>query len=136
MTEPSVSPAGSPAGPLILVADDDEAVRDLVCDMLSDAGFRTVTASDGEEVTAQAVQHHPALIILDVMMPHMDGYTTLTRLRGRAETRTIPVIVLTGQAEPVYRTLSAGVGAAAHLTKPFSARQLTETVRKALGAPA
>ena len=127
---------GAPAGPLVLVADDDEAVRDLVCDMLAEAGFRTLAAADGDEVAAQALAHHPAVIILDVMMPIMDGYTTLSRLRGRPETKAIPVIVLTGQSEPVYRTLSAGVGAVAHLTKPFSARQLTDTVRRALGSPA
>lgn len=124
---------GSPTGPLVLVADDDAAVRDLVCEMLAEAGFRTLTAADGDEVTAQVLAYRPALIILDVMMPNMDGYTTLTRLRGRPDTRAIPVIVLTGQPEPVYRTLSAGVGAVAHLTKPFSPRQLTDTVRRALG---
>jgi CheY-like chemotaxis protein len=120
------------AGALVLVADDEEPVRELVCEVLADAGFRTMAASDGDQVTAQAVEHQPALIILDVMMPQMDGYTTLTRLRGHPMTKDIPVIVLTGQTEPVYRTLSAGVGAVAHLLKPFSPRQLTETVQRVL----
>ncbi len=123
-----------PAGRLVLVADDDAAVRDLVCEVLQEAGFRTLVATDGEEVTEQARAHRPALIILDVMMPNVDGYTTLTRLRSDPRTGEIPVIILTGQAEPLYRTLSAGVGAVAHLTKPFSPGHLTETVRRVLDA--
>lgn len=125
--------AGVPGDGLVLVADDEEEIRDLVCEVLADVGLKTLTACDGAEVVEQALRHRPALIIMDVMMPRMDGYTTLTRLRGQPQTRDIPVIVLTGQAEPVYRTLSAGVGAVAHLTKPFSARQLTDTVSRALG---
>ncbi len=123
---------GGRDGDLVLVADDEAEVRDLVCEVLGDAGLRTMTAGDGDEVVEQALAHRPALIIMDVMMPRMDGYTTLTRLRGQPVTREIPVIVLTGQSEPVYRTLSAGVGAVAHLTKPFSAEQLTDTVLRVL----
>jgi len=122
-----------PGEKIVLVADDEADIRDLVCEVLADAGLKTMTAADGDEVVEQAVRHRPALIIMDVMMPRMDGYTTLTRLRGQPMTKDIPVIVLTGQAEPVYRTLSAGVGAVAHLTKPFSPRQLTDAVRRALG---
>lgn len=125
--------AKAPAGRLVLVADDEAPVRDLVCELLAEAGFRTIAASDGDQVADQAIEHRPALIILDVMMPNMDGYTALARLRGHLLTKDIPVIVLTGQTQPVYRTLSAGVGAVAHLTKPFSPRQLTETVRRVLG---
>jgi len=127
MTSP---PAGS--APPVLVVDDDPEVRDFVCEVLAGAGFATATASDGDEVAEEARRVAPSLIILDVMMPRMDGYTTLTRLRGHPVTRDIPVIVLTGQVEPLYRTLSAGVGAVAHLTKPFSPDQLTQTVRRVL----
>jgi CheY-like chemotaxis protein len=132
----AAAPGAAPP-PLVLVADDDAEVRDLVCEVLREAGFVTETASDGDEVAEQARRAAPRLIILDVMMPRMDGYTTLTRLRGNPATRDIPVIVLTGQAEPVYRTLSAGVGAVAHLTKPFSPEELTRTVRRVIAeAPA
>jgi CheY-like chemotaxis protein len=123
----------SSAGKLVLVADDEQEMRDLVCFVLGDAGLRTVTAADGEEVLDQALRHQPALIIMDVMMPNMDGYTTLTRLRDQPTTKGIPVIVLTAQQEPVHRTLSAGLGAVAHLAKPFSARELTDLVSRALG---
>jgi CheY-like chemotaxis protein len=134
-----VTPPEAPGSQLVLVADDEEGVRDLVCEVLVEAGFRTLTAADGDQVAEQAAAHRPALIIVDIMMPKVDGYTALARLRGHPATRDIPIIVLTGQAEPVYRTLSAGVGAAAHLTKPFAPRQLVEAVRRALatseGAP-
>ncbi len=129
MSDPSTQPGGRVA----LVADDDADTCELLSDLLGQAGFRTVTTGDGEAVLALAREHQPSLIVLDVMMPAVDGYTALTRLQGDPSTRGIPVIVLTGQADPVYRTLSAGVGAVAHLTKPFSARALTETVQRVLG---
>jgi twitching motility two-component system response regulator PilH len=91
-------------------------------------------AGNGEEAVALAQAHQPALVILDVIMPEMDGYTALTRLRGHPATRSIPVIVLTGQGEAIYRTLSLGVGAVAHLTKPFSPDRLTETVQRVLAS--
>lgn len=127
------TPGAAPAS-LVLVADDEPTVRNLVCEVLAEAGFRTATAADGDEVVSVALERQPALIVMDVMMPHMDGYTTLTRLRGDPRTKEIPVIILTGQVEPVYRTISAGVGAVAHVTKPFSPRQLTETVERVLTA--
>ena len=118
--------------PLILVADDEPEVRDFVADVLTEAGFSVLTVGDGEKLAERAVKEQPRLIVVDLMMPGMDGYTAVTRLRGHPLTQDIPVIVLTGQSQPVFRTLSAGVGAAAHLTKPFSGRQLTETVRRVL----
>lgn len=126
--------AAPPAeAPLVLVADDEAEVRQLVCDVLAEAGYRTLATDDGEAVLDLAVRHRPVLVVLDVMMPHTDGYTTLARLRGHPATKEIPAIILTGQAGPLYRTLSAGVGAAAHVTKPFSPRELAETVRRVLG---
>jgi two-component system phosphate regulon response regulator OmpR len=114
------------------VADDEPLVRELVSDVLAEAGFRTVRAADGSEVLQLALQHRPALIVLDVMMPNLDGYTAITRLRNHGATKDIPVVILTGQADTVYRTLSFGLGATAHLTKPFSPRQLMDTVEEAL----
>jgi CheY-like chemotaxis protein len=121
-------------GACVLVADDDADLRDLICDLLGLAGFRTVPASDGAEALDLAVRERPALILLDVLMPTMDGYTALARLQGDPTVRDIPAVMLTGRVEPIYGTLSAGMGAVAHLTKPFSARTLTETVRRSLDA--
>jgi CheY-like chemotaxis protein len=130
------TPAGPPPStPLILVADDEAEVRAFVCDVLAEVGFATAAVADGDEVGDRAAKDQPRLIVLDLMMPRMDGYTALTRLQADPRTRDIPVIVLTGQSAAIYRTISAGVGAVAHLTKPFSARQLRDTVRGILGEP-
>jgi CheY-like chemotaxis protein len=118
--------------PLILVVDDERDVRDLIREVLNSAGFRTVQATDGAQVLALARQHRPDLIILDVMMRGMDGYTALTRLRGDSVMRDVPVIVVTAQEAPVFRTLSEGVGATLHVTKPFSGEALLMMVRRVL----
>lgn len=120
-----------PSAPLILVADDEPEIRELVSDVLEGAGFRTVTAADGAEVVELAVASRPVLIVMDLMMPRMDGYTTLTHLRSEAATHDIPVIIMTGQGES-FRPLSTGVGAVAHVAKPFSPGSLAETVRRVL----
>ncbi len=118
--------------PLILVADDEADVREMMAEVLTGAGFRVQTAADGEEAVALAREHCPALVVLDVLMPRMDGYTTLTRLRGHPSTRDIPTIVLTGQGDPLYQNLSLGLGAVAHLAKPFAPQPLIEAVHRIL----
>jgi len=116
--------------PVVLVADDEGAIRDLVFEVLSNGGFRPMIVHDGEAIPELARQHRPVAILLDVMMPRMDGYTAITRLAGDLATRDIPVVILTGQMDPLYQTVSFGLGAAAHLTKPFSSRQLLATLRE------
>lgn len=92
-----------------------------------------MTADDGERVLELALQHDPVLIILDIMMPRVDGYTVVVRLRGHPPTRHIPVIMITGRTEPWFPLLSADMGVLAHLQKPFTPEQLLEAVRAALG---
>jgi CheY-like chemotaxis protein len=123
------SAAGHAAGaprPLALIADDEDEVRRLVGEVLAEVGFDVVTARDGVELLDLALRHRPQVIIADVMMPKMDGYTAVARLRGQPATAAIPVIMLTGCMDPAYGQLSAGMGAAAHLTKPFSPVVLAE----------
>jgi CheY-like chemotaxis protein len=129
--------ARDPSGvrPLALVADDEAEVRGLVGEVLANAGFEIVLARDGLELVELATRHRPQLIVADVMMPSMDGYTAVARLRGQAATAGTPIIMLTGCTDPAYGELSAGMGASAHVTKPFSPRRLgelaQEMVRKA-----
>ena len=133
MSDNDAGAASGPARnhrPLVLVADDEPEVRQLVGDVLVEAGFETLPARDGLELLELAARHRPALIVADVMMPKMDGYTAVARLRGQAATAGIPIIMLTGCADPAYRTLSEGVGAAAHLTKPFSPILLGELAQE------
>lgn len=117
---------------LILVGDDDPAVRRIILNILEQHGFQTMGAEDGEQAVELAIEYLPALVILDGMMPKMDGYTALTRLRGNAKTREIPVIILTGETDGVYKGLSKGLGAVDHITKPFTADGLIEGVRHSL----
>ena len=105
---------------LALIADDEDEVRRLVAEILAEVGFDTVAARDGLELLELAARHQPHLIVADVMMPKMDGYTAVARLRGQPATAGIPIIMLTGCTDPSYGQLSAGMGVAAHLTKPFS----------------
>jgi CheY-like chemotaxis protein len=115
--------------PLAIVADDEAEVRRLVTEVLGEVGFETLSARDGLELVDLATRHRPQLIVADVMMPGMDGYTAVARLRGQPETAMIPIIMLTGCTDPAYAQLSAGMGAAAHLTKPFSPAVLGELAR-------
>src|SRR5262249_11366656 len=115
--------------PLALVADDEAEVRGLVGEVLADAGFEIVLARDGLELVELATRHRPHLIVADVMMPGMGGYTAVARLRGQAGPAEIPIIMLTGCVGPGYQELSAGRGASAHLTKPFSPLLLGELAR-------
>jgi CheY-like chemotaxis protein len=120
----------SPPRPLALVADDEAEVRRLVGDILGEVGFETLSARDGVELLELAARHRPQLIVMDVMMPTMDGYTAVARLRGQTATAGIPVIMLTGCTDPAYGQLSEGMGASAHLTKPFSPMHLGELAQE------
>ena len=112
--------AGGTSRLLALIADDEDEVRRLVGEVLAEVGFDTVTARDGLELLELAARHQPHLIVADVMMPKMDGYTAVARLRGQPATARIPIIMLTGCMDPAYGQLSAGMGVDAHMTKPFS----------------
>ena len=122
-----------PDSPLALVVDDDPEVRDLIGAVLESFGILTIALADPGAVLEQAAAHRPALIVLDVLMPGMDGYTLAARLREDPRTTTIPIVFITGQAEPLYRALSVASGAVAHVQKPFTAETLHAAVGRALG---
>jgi CheY-like chemotaxis protein len=116
--------------PLALVADDETEMRQLVTEILAEVGFDTLSARDGVELLELAVRHRPQLIVADVMMPGMDGYTAVAHLRGQSATAGIPIIMLTGCTDPAYGQLSEGMGASAHVTKPFSPLLLGELAQE------
>lgn len=130
MTAESTTPFSRP---LVLVADDEPAIRGLITEVLEDAGFRTLAVADGTGIVELAVLYQPAVILLDIIMRNVDGYAAAVRLKGHPAVRDIPIVFVTAQEAPVYRTVGAGLGAMAHLTKPFTASQLTEVVRRAIG---
>ncbi|RMH68905.1 MAG: response regulator [Gemmatimonadetes bacterium] len=117
----------------ILIADDEEHIRELLKLLLEDDGYDVVTAADGEEAVKTAVEETPDAIILDIMMPKMDGYQAFHSIREHEETRDIPVLVLTAKSEPIYDRISKGIGADGHIIKPFDADEVLERIRNLIG---
>jgi DNA-binding response OmpR family regulator len=113
----------------ILVVDDEAMVREVVCAYLSREGFSTTEAIDGEEALERVAEREPDLIVLDVMLPKLDGYSVLSELRKHTD---VPVILLTARAEEVDRVLGLELGADDYVVKPFSPRELSARVRSVL----
>jgi len=114
----------------ILVVDDERPIVRLVQVNLEHAGYEVVTAYDGKEALEKVEQEKPDLIVLDVMMPQMDGFEVMQRLQANPKTRNIPVIMLTAKAQDadVFRGWQSGV--TLYLTKPFSPFELISFVRR------
>ena len=121
--------------PLILSVDDEQDVTELVHFHLTRAGFDVVTASSGREALMAVDKYHPQLILLDLMLPDIDGFGVCEILRRDAATANIPIIMLTAWATNDARIVGLGLGAIAYLTKPFSPRELTERVQQQLALP-
>ncbi len=113
--------------PVILVIDDDEAVRDLVDRLLSREGFQVLTASDGAEGLRMAIEHAPAAITLDIVMPELDGWTVLSQLKANPKTAEIPVLLLTMLDD---REKGFTLGAADFVTKPVERDQLVALMKR------
>ena len=116
----------------ILVVDDEVYIVHILDFSLGMEGYEVVTALDGEEALAKAVEHKPDLVVLDIMMPKMDGYETCKRLKAQDVTKTIPVILLSAKGRNVDQKLGFEVGAEEYITKPFSPRKLVERINSIL----
>lgn len=116
----------------ILSVDDERDVTDLVHFNLSRAGYDVVTADCGRAALRAVEEHRPDLILLDLMLPDIDGFGVCEILRRDPETAAIPVIILTAWATHDARSLGLELGALDYLTKPFSPRELTDRVRHLL----
>ena len=94
----------------IIVAEDDKLLSGSLCQALQDAGFEAIPAYDGEEALAKIKESKPNLLLLDIMMPKLDGIGVLWELKANAETATLPVIVLTnmGDMESISKIIEAG----------------------------
>ena len=113
----------------ILVVDDEISIVDIIKYNLEKEGYRPVTAYDGYEALEQFRKESPALVILDVMMPGMDGYEVCRRIR---EVSNVPIIMVTARAEEIDTVLGLEMGADEYVSKPFSMRELMARVRTAL----
>lgn len=116
-------------GKTILMVDDQRNIRTLVELYLTQEGFRVVTAANGREALFLARQEKPDLIILDLMMPEMNGFEFL---RAHLKERNTPIIMLTAKIEENDRVLGLEMGADDYVTKPFSPRELTARIRAVL----
>ena len=116
----------------VLVADDDPDILTVVKINLELDGFDVDTAVDGEDALQTATSTPPDVIVLDIMMPRMDGLTALHRLRSQASTANIPIILLTARGLPEDRVRGLELGADDYITKPFDITELAARVRAVL----
>lgn len=117
------------AGEIVLVIDDEEKILSLVSSYLEKEGYQIHTAQDGISGLEKARKLHPEIIVLDIMLPGMDGLEVLTQLRRESN---VYVILLTAKTEETDKIVGLSVGADDYVTKPFSPRELTARVKAAL----
>jgi len=114
---------------MILVVDDEPRYLSLVEINLETAGYEVITAMNGQQAVDAVVEHKPDIVLLDVMMPVMDGFTACERIR---EFSSIPIIILTAKGEERDRVRGLDAGADDYIIKPFSAQELLARVRAVL----
>jgi PAS domain S-box-containing protein len=124
----------SSAAPLILICDDDEEICMVLDSVLTERGYRVVTTSNGADALAVAVEHHPAVVLLDLIMPGtLDGWATMAAMKEHPDTRDIPIIIVSGSTSDVRlsQTVSPN-GAERALRKPVEAGSLVHAIENAL----
>jgi len=118
-----------PEPPTILLVDDEDAVQKLLTYPLEREGFRVVSARDGEEALEVFGEENPDLVVLDIMLPRLDGLEVCKRLRARS---TVPIIMLTARDDELDKVVGLELGADDYITKPFSIREFRSRVRALL----
>jgi two-component system phosphate regulon response regulator PhoB len=118
--------------PYILVMEDEDALATLLQYNLEKEGYDVVVAADGEEGLVQIDERQPDLVLLDWMLPKVSGIEVCRRIRGRPETRNLPIIMLTARGEESDRVRGLDTGADDYLTKPFSMTELIARIRAVL----
>lgn len=118
---------------LVLVADDEKDIVEIACELLEDAGYRTLSAYDGQEALQAIQRDRPDAIVLDIKMPVMDGFQVIEHLRANPELSAIPIVVLTAtqviqEAQERFRQL----GVTYWISKPFEPKDLVSAVTQAL----
>ncbi len=112
----------------ILVVDDEAYIVHILEFSLGMEGYEVITAYDGEEAISKAERENPDLIVLDIMMPKLDGYETCRRLKSIGKTKSIPVILLSAKGRSMDQRVGMDAGADEYITKPFSPRKLVERI--------
>ncbi|TMK79978.1 MAG: response regulator [Actinobacteria bacterium] len=116
----------------MLIADDDDDILQLLAFRLERAGYEIVQARNGKQALSLALELLPALAVLDVMMPELDGYEVTRELRTNEATSSMPIILLTARAQTQDAARGLAVGADDYVKKPFDARDLRERIERLL----
>jgi len=116
----------------VLVVEDEGDIRELIVFTLRHHGFEVVEADSAEEAWIRAAQHHPSVMILDVLLPDMDGFSLCEMFRRIPETTKSPILMLTACATIQARSIAQNCGATDFMTKPFSPRELVARVQRLL----
>jgi len=122
------------ANELILIIEDNEKNRKLVRDVLQVKGYRTIESETAEEGLKLAIEQSPALILMDIQLPGMDGITALKQLKADAKTKSIPVIAVTASAMSFKRQTMLAEGFDGYQTKPISLKDFLGEVERVLTA--
>ncbi len=117
----------------VLVVDDEVYILHILDFSLGAEGFDVITAADGEQALARARSERPDLIVMDIMMPRLDGYETCRRLKSDPVTKEIPILLLSARGREEDRKRGMEVGADDYMTKPFSPNKLIARVTEMLG---
>ena len=117
----------------VLVAEDDKIIRRLARHILERAGYTVYEAADGLEALARIKEIKPDLLLLDIMMPHMNGYDVCITLRSQEETAELPIVIITAKTEKHAIQRGIDAGANRYLTKPISPKVLVDNVNDILG---
>lgn len=116
-------------GRSVLVVEDDPEINELVGAYVQIAGYVYQSALTGTQAVEKAQQTHPALIVLDIMLPDFDGFEVARRLKSESNTRGIPIVMLTALDRDEYRQRGKTAGAVGYLTKPFDPDRLLEAIK-------
>lgn len=117
----------------ILAVDDSPTMRDMVCHTLRDAGYEAVEADDGAKALEISRQMTFDLIITDLNMPNMDGFTLIEQVRANPTTQYVPILMLTTEADAQKKERGKAAGATGWIVKPFNPEKLVEVVGKVCG---
>ncbi|MGO1820160.1 MAG: response regulator, partial [Senegalia sp. (in: firmicutes)] len=116
----------------ILVVDDEENIVELIKYNLKNNGYDIITAFDGNEAYTKAIEENPDLILLDIMLPILDGIEVCKKLKRNKQSENIPIIMLTAKREETDKVLGLEIGADDYITKPFNIRELIARVKAVL----
>ena len=116
----------------ILAVDDEPLYQHLLKVNLEKEGYDVITASNGEEALEMVSTRHPDLVIMDIMMPKMDGYSSCYALKREAATRSIPIIILTAIDLKLNLECGKEIGADGYITKPFNSQDLLDNIAQVL----